>query len=277
MIPKWLHWLDSCPSTNTWAQENSNLGHGEVVFTPLQTAGKGQHGRIWYAPKGVFTASFILEIPVEKLSGLSLVAGLAVIYALEDLIYNLQNQLRLKWPNDIWIDGQKLGGILCEGSINSSGNKARIIVGVGLNISADFQQIDIDKDKDNQTIKTIDKTVLKKAISLHQVVDTIPSELMLLESIRTYLLQMASLFSIDKTGEIDKIEKSIGKSDTPLTMLLQKIRDRDGLYGRKIGINTSEKEIWGKAAGIDDKGYLLLKLEDGTLQAFSSGSVIINH
>jgi BirA family transcriptional regulator, biotin operon repressor / biotin---[acetyl-CoA-carboxylase] ligase len=264
VIPKWLHWLDSCESTNTWAQENSHLGHGEVVFTSQQTAGRGQHGRIWYAPKGVFTASFILDIPVKHLSGLSLVAGLAVIYAVEHLISSLQGKLGLKWPNDIWINGQKLGGILCEGLINSSGEKARIIIGVGLNLSADLSQTDINTTND----KNKNKNNLKKAISLHQLIgveDKLPSELIILETIRGYLLEMASLFTMDRAG----------KSDTPLTILLQKIRDRDVLYGRKIGISLSEKEIWGEAVGMDDNGYLLLKLEDGNLQAFSSGSVII--
>ncbi|MGL5058986.1 MAG: biotin--[acetyl-CoA-carboxylase] ligase, partial [Microcoleus sp.] len=111
-IPQWLHWLDSCPSTNTWAIDRaSQLDRGSAVFTRNQTGGRGQYGRIWHSPPGVFTASFILDLPNSNLlSGLSLAVGLAVIYAIEDLVPDCRDKLQLKWPNDISIDRQKLAG-----------------------------------------------------------------------------------------------------------------------------------------------------------------------
>ena len=110
MLPDWLYWVESCGSTNTWAMEHcKQLYHGDTVFTRQQTAGRGQRGRVWYAPSGVITASFILDnISINQRSGLSLAVGLAVIYAVEDLIPKLTGTLQLKWPNDVLIQGRKV-------------------------------------------------------------------------------------------------------------------------------------------------------------------------
>jgi BirA family transcriptional regulator, biotin operon repressor / biotin---[acetyl-CoA-carboxylase] ligase len=67
----WLYYLKSCDSTNTWALNRlDDLPPGAVIFTHQQTAGRGQHGRNWYAPPGTITASFILkQIPNRQLAG----------------------------------------------------------------------------------------------------------------------------------------------------------------------------------------------------------------
>jgi BirA family transcriptional regulator, biotin operon repressor / biotin---[acetyl-CoA-carboxylase] ligase len=166
-LPAWLHWLAATPSTNTWAIDHAHqLQHGDVVFTPQQTAGRGQFDRVWQSPPGVLTASFVLDgVP---LTGLSLAVGLAVIYAIEDLI-NSPHILQLKWPNDIWYHQQKLAGILCEV------HKNRVVVGIGCNLQVNLP------------------ATIPNAISLHQI-HTVPiSELSMLTSIRRYLLETAEV------------------------------------------------------------------------------------
>ncbi len=165
----WLHHLETCPSTNTWALEHlATLKEGDVVFTEQQTAGRGQHGRNWRSPEGVLTTSFILEsVP---LSGFSLAVGLAVIFAVEDLIPDLAGKLQLKWPNDLYISERKLGGILCE----AKGQK--LVIGIGLNCRSDLP--------------------VAEAISLHQLTDFVPSNLELLEKLRQTLLEGASLVRV---------------------------------------------------------------------------------
>lgn len=162
----WLHYLETCPSTNTWALENlATLREGDVIFTERQTAGRGQQGRIWQSPQGVLTASFVLEsVP---LSGFSLAAGLAIVFAVEDLIPSLINKLQLKWPNDLYISEKKLGGILCESK------EQKLVIGIGLNCRA--------------------KLNLPQAISLHQLTDQVPTHLEMLEKLRQTLLEAASL------------------------------------------------------------------------------------
>ena len=247
----WLHRLDSCPSTNTWALERLHkLSHGDVVFTPRQTSGRGQQGRIWYSPPGVLTASFVLDrILAVRLPGFSLAAGLATIYAVEDLMPCLQEQLRLKWPNDVLLSGRKLAGVLCEGV--TSGAEAKVIVGIGLNRCADFAGL---------------SSHLQSPISLHQVAAVVPDEVSLLAHLRHYLLQTAGLMGLEQL-----------QIDMGLSALLPMLRHRDALLGSPITLNLMEKQVSGQAAGIDDRGQLLLRLPDGKLHAFASGHVQWQH
>ena len=250
--PPWLHWLEQCPSTNTWAIDHfSTLQHGDVVFTRQQTAGRGQQGRIWRSPPGVLTASIVLFIPTEHLPGLSLAAGLAVIYAIEDLT-NLREALRLKWPNDVMLRERKLAGILCESVVNH--HNSQVVVGIGLNRCVDFAQPGLDQPGREDSL-------LQKTISLHQVGAIVPDEFSLLERLRHYLLETAGL-----------LRSSVHHSS--LTVLLPALRQRDFLLGKSITVELSREQIVGTAMGISDRGELLLRLADGGLRAFTSGHVL---
>jgi BirA family transcriptional regulator, biotin operon repressor / biotin---[acetyl-CoA-carboxylase] ligase len=246
----WLHYLESCPSTNTWAltqiaQNNNNLKHGDVVFTRQQTAGRGQQGRNWFSPEGVLTASFYLDrLPALHLPCLSLLAGLAVIYAVEDLTIVLKGKLRLKWTNDIILAEGKLAGILCEAV--TEGSHARVIVGVGLNRCVDFTETHL---KDFSIVNPV---------SLHQFA-TVPEELILLERMRHYLLELSSLINFEKY---------------PLTAFLPELNRRDFLRDRQVRLQLMNEEYIGKAEGIDDRGYLLIRLADDRLQTFLSGRIL---
>ena len=238
----WLHYLESCQSTNSWAMEQGrNLADGDVVFTRHQTAGRGQHGRSWMSPAGVLTASFILDdLPVSQLPGLSLSAGLAVVYAVEELLPSLQEKLRLKWPNDVWLNERKLAGILCEAT--SSFSRSRAIVGIGLNCCVDLPALGLDS-----------------AISLHEVCGDVPADLVLLERLRYYLLQAKSILCQSEAG---------------LAVLLPELRRRDLLLNREVVLDWGGEELQGEAAGLDAEGRFLLRLADNTIKAFSSGRVI---
>lgn len=226
-LPEWLTWLDSCHSTNTWALERlDHLPHGAVVFTRQQTAGRGQQGRIWHAPPGVLTASFVLEqASAEHLSGLSLAAGLAVIYAVEDLLPDPPLALRLKWPNDVYLQERKLAGILCETSFKAGFERLRVVVGVGLNRCIDWTPLDCPG------------LSLGRPVSLHQVLPQVPEELVLLERLRHYLLQAAGVMS--RAG---------------LGALLPELSDRDLLRQRPLRFQSGEQEIVGRGAGMMHRG-----------------------
>lgn len=255
-LPGWLHWLDQCPSTNTWALSHlSHLEHGTVLFTQKQTAGRGQRGRTWQAPWGVLTFSMVLEnIPLEQLPGLSLVAGLAVVYALEDLMPDVQGRLSIKWPNDVLFEGKKLAGILCESVINSAAVEGKVVVGIGLNRFVDFTQ-------------TLPELQLSRtAISLHEMTNPVPDEFSLLQQIRHYLLQTAGLLCLPENS---------AQAGSGLMKLLPSLRQRDVLLGRSITVELLDESISGEAAGFSDCGFLLLRLPDGTQRAFASGHVAV--
>ncbi len=258
-LPPWLCWIESCPSTNTWAINHpTRLHHGEVVFTRQQTAGRGQYGRVWYAPPGVITASFVLDrIPVSQLSGLSLAAGLAAIYAVEDLMPSLEGKLQIKWPNDLLIDECKVAGVLCEATLGKWAR--RVVVGIGLNQQVDFEWTRLN----NQKPLGKGYGAISTPISLHEVACDVPNEMPLLTQIRHYLLQVADI--------LRRVEESNRPSG--LTLLLPELRRRDILLGRDISLDLGEKTITGQAMGMNESGQLLLRLSDNQICAFSSGRV----
>lgn len=129
-----LNILLSTESTNSWLLARSGLQKQyEACFAEHQVGGKGRRGRQWVSPFGsnvYLSVAFDLKGGAESLNGLSLVIGLSVVQALCDLGVE---GLELKWPNDVWLNGRKLAGILVElhGEATTSW---RVVVGVGLNV-----------------------------------------------------------------------------------------------------------------------------------------------
>ena len=116
-----IHIVDRVSSTNTWLSSNS-MGGNDCILALQQTRGKGRGVRVWESPPGGLYLSIIS--PRHPL--LPFIAGISVIQTLE-----LDNRLRLKWPNDIILDGNKVGGILCE----DDGKCA--VAGIGINLNND--------------------------------------------------------------------------------------------------------------------------------------------
>jgi BirA family transcriptional regulator, biotin operon repressor / biotin---[acetyl-CoA-carboxylase] ligase len=258
--PDWLHWLTSCPSTNSWGLSHlSQLAHGDVIFTPQQTAGRGQQGRIWQSPKGTLTASFILHgIPVPQLSGLSLVAGLTVIDAIADCCPEVSSALGWKWPNDVLIDRKKLAGILCESVTSSTKSHGSVVIGIGLNRQAEFHLEPGDSDLHN------------RATSLHNWVSSIPTELSLLERLRYHLLEYFYLNPMDQTI----IDHDDLQQTQRLAAVVERLRQRDILLGQMITLKLGGSDYSGEAVGISDRGHLRLKLPTGEVRSFFSGHIL---
>jgi BirA family biotin operon repressor/biotin-[acetyl-CoA-carboxylase] ligase len=127
--------LAECGSTNTEALAHLRDGGGPlIVSADRQTAGRGRLGRAWLTdPAGddaALTFSIALPMPAElDLSGLSLAVGCAVADALDPG----SARIRLKWPNDLFLDGAKLGGILIE-TVPLPDQRRGVVIGIGLNL-----------------------------------------------------------------------------------------------------------------------------------------------
>ena len=124
-----VHVLERCGSTNT-ALLDGDFAPPCLLAAAEQTAGRGRRGRRWYSAKGAtatFSVARLTRRPVRELAGLSLVAGVAAAQALR----SLGAEIRLKWPNDLLIGEDKLGGILVETRAARSGTIA--VIGIGIN------------------------------------------------------------------------------------------------------------------------------------------------
>lgn len=120
-------------STNTELMQRARAGRTEPVLlvAERQTAGRGRRGRDWASEEGAsLTFSLGLELAPASWSGLSLAVGVAVAESLHP-------DVRLKWPNDLWVADRKLGGILIEtASFGQAADAARYaVVGIGLNVA----------------------------------------------------------------------------------------------------------------------------------------------
>ena len=139
--------LPEIDSTNSELMRRARNGQWDPVLllAHKQTAGRGRLGRQWVSDLGAPTPSpspstplpatsltFSLGLPLAPFdwSGLSLAVGLSVAGSLHP-------DIRLKWPNDLWLHGRKLGGILIEtANIGASSGSRYAVVGIGLNLSA---------------------------------------------------------------------------------------------------------------------------------------------
>jgi BirA family biotin operon repressor/biotin-[acetyl-CoA-carboxylase] ligase len=129
---------DQIDSTNRVAKELVAEGKpsGTVVLANSQSAGRGQYGRSFNSPSGGLYFSLLLQpdIPFESLPVITLSTGLACRNVLHQA-FNLRPLI--KWPNDLFLGGKKVAGILCENvmSTHPSGPTAIVIIGVGLNVN----------------------------------------------------------------------------------------------------------------------------------------------
>jgi BirA family biotin operon repressor/biotin-[acetyl-CoA-carboxylase] ligase len=125
--------LKSVVSTNDEAVRLAEAGapEGTVVWAREQTGGRGRRGRQWASPFGNLYSSTILrpDCPAARAAGLGFAAALAVA----DIV-PAGRDVRLKWPNDVLVDGGKVAGILPESAIGSDGKVEHVVMGIGINI-----------------------------------------------------------------------------------------------------------------------------------------------
>lgn len=147
-IYKYLNtqWL-GCILTNVpWTPSTQNIlkegmmgwsGNGWVTISGKQTKGRGRRGTVWISPMGSVAISIALTVRVEQAERLTLMqylAGLAGVEAVKRPEWGGM-RLQVKWPNDIYLNGQKVGGVLCEA--RSRGDVFKVVLGIGMNVTND--------------------------------------------------------------------------------------------------------------------------------------------
>ncbi len=117
-------------STNDDVRNAAEAGEGEglVIVAKQQSSGRGRQGRVWQSPEGNLYASILLKptIPASEWPTYSFVVALAVHEAIKSVLP--QSDVKLKWPNDVLVNDQKISGVLIE----TSGDA--LITGIGINV-----------------------------------------------------------------------------------------------------------------------------------------------
>lgn len=221
-------------STNTRAKELAEAGapHGTIITAAEQSAGRGRQGRTWTAPPGAaLLYSAILRPLDERHLLLPLSVPLAVCEAAEAL--EPKAKCRIKWPNDIWMDGRKLAGVLIE----AKPQDGWAVIGVGINLSVEQDQFP--------------EELRDTAISLQGAASP--------QQARERNERMLRMLN----GLLDRwVEEA---PDTVLSAW----RARDALRGREISWNGGS----GVADGISDRGDLIVLAAGGERLVLGAGEV----
>lgn len=229
--------FDEINSTNEYLlQHADSLSQGTLCLAESQTAGRGRRGRQWYSPPSdnlYFSLLWRYERgDFSQLSALSLVVALEIAESFNAL--NIKD-IQIKWPNDIYYQGKKTGGILIENKLDQHG--ITLVIGIGLNLGmtevdskivtqawADLGVYQLDR---NQLAATL-------ARKLQQMLQTFPTQ--------------------------------------TFASHLPRWRQFDLFYSQPVKLVTEQQEIHGISQGVNEKGELLLERE-GKLEAYAVGEM----
>jgi len=184
MLGRNFLYFQSIESTNTYAIENV-LPYGSVVFADMQTKGKGRSNRKWLSncDQNLYFSCVLGDIKPENLLQLNIVIGFAVCNVLRKYA-----DCYLKWPNDIMINGKKVGGILIE--TRFSGNHLeKVIFGIGINVNNAYIEETL------KDIATSLKIVLGKDLSRETLLAEFMNELEIkIEQLKNNLIDLKKLW-----------------------------------------------------------------------------------
>lgn len=240
-------YFESLDSTNTEARRQApHEEQGTVIISEQQTAGRGRLGREWVSPKGVgIWMSLILkpELTTEKIPQLTLIGAAAVYLAIEEAGIRLPGKgLTIKWPNDVFLNGKKAGGILTEMQLRDH-RPPEVIVGIGLNVNsreADFPD-----------------TLRNTATSFQIETGAAQNR----QKITAEILNAYESLYLDylHSGELGRT----------LTIC----RERSEVIGKAVMLERNQSRQPARILDLGAQGELIAELEDGTIQSVISGEV----
>lgn len=251
-------WSAERTSTNDHAKAliNSALEKGgvelacpQLVGADRQTQGRGRRSNQWWGGAGALTFSVILRASDHALSPevwptFSVAVGGAICEAIDEVAHVVDPcpsyDVRLKWPNDVYLNGRKLAGVLVEVPQPASG---LLVVGIGINVNNSLRQAPADLQQSATSLidtfgEPIDRTVV--------------------------------LISTLRHLETDLRALAAGGDDA--ANLRSRWRQRCLLTGRTVTVDDDTRQSIGTAVGIDDDGALLLQTEAG-VQRLVGGTV----
>jgi BirA family transcriptional regulator, biotin operon repressor / biotin---[acetyl-CoA-carboxylase] ligase len=209
--------------------------HGTLVIARKQNVGKGRIGRSWISPEGGLWMSIVIrpEFSVDNIIFIQFIASLAVADAIQQ-VTNIRS--RLKWPNDVLINGKKVCGILVD--VNLEGKDKKIVMGLGLNANIESSLIN-----NYLTADTTKATTIKEEYG--NDIDLVNLTKSIIERIEYYY----NFLSRGKALEIIELWKQ--NSD---------------MFGRRAIVYDGFEKIMGEVVDIDQDGSLLMKLGDDSIK-----------
>ncbi len=230
-----IHWFEEVTSTNDVARTLAEAGapEGTAVLARTQTAGRGRLGRRWVSPPGGLWLSVVLR-PIaapHEVPRLGLAVGVGCSRAVERCC---PVRLGLRWPNDLVVEGKKVGGILLE-----AGPEVRwVVAGIGINVQ-------------------VPRDLLPEgAGSLEDLVGSPVDRAALLQAL---------------LGELELVYEVFRGGDW--ATLREWWRQRSTTLGRRVRVHVSSGVYEGVAEDVDEDGALVVRLADGRRKRIVAGEV----
>ncbi|EKT52895.1 bifunctional biotin--[acetyl-CoA-carboxylase] ligase/biotin operon repressor BirA [Providencia burhodogranariea] len=230
-------------STNQYMLERiPHLSSGDTCLAEYQSAGRGRRGRQWISPFGCnlyLSMYWKLDQGPAAAIGLSLVVGIIIAETLNKLT---KGKIKVKWPNDLYLNDKKLAGILVE-LTGKTGDAAHIIIGVGINIGMGKNNIEIEN------------TINQEWASLADEVESIERNILSVNIIQA-LKEALTLF--EKEG---------------LSPFVNRWFELDNFLGRSVKLLIGNDVISGVEKGINQQGALLLEQDNGDIIPYIGGEI----
>lgn len=239
-----VHYYDKTSSTNTCIKRLGEDGalHGTLVVADQQTAGRGRRGRAWESPSGGSIYMSILlrpDMSSAKAPMLTLVMALSIVEAIKECV---GLAVQIKWPNDLVFNGKKLVGILTEMSTEIDYINY-VVIGTGINVN----------------IQSFPEELSDKATSLRAETG--------------HMVKRSKIIAaIMKQFEVH-YEKFLKTMD--MQGLMEKYNSFLVNYDREVRVLGAKIQYNGHALGINERGELLVRRKDGTVEAVFAGEVSV--
>ena len=236
-----IEYYNRLESTNTeaWELVKEDSNHGTIVITENQTNGKGQKNKTWGMVPGkslVFSLILTKNYPIDQSGLICLSVSLALIESLNKRGLDTE----AKWPNDLFINGKKIGGILCETKTDNS-NIKNMVIGVGVNV--------------NESISEHDEKIQKKLTTMYEVSKhPHQRELIVAEF-------------------INSLELMLRKLSTEPKQIIDAWLDKCMHLNKKILFSQDEKIIEGVFCGLENNGFAMIEV-DNKVKSYNSINLI---
>lgn len=247
-----IEWFEELDSTSSYCRRLVEKGEALppwIVAARHQTAGRGRGANSWWSPEGCLMFSALVDSKTYAQSAANIPqAALAIGVALAEELSQWipADEVQLKWPNDVYLRGRKVAGILVEGISPvalPAGYKATglwWIVGVGLNLAIDWERAPTDVRQRATCLATESGTTFASEDFLPRLWST--------------------------------MDRVLTKWGTDPTEIMGLFRNHCILTGKLIEVEQGRERYQGVCQGIDDLGQLILATEVGS-RAISSGSI----
>lgn len=230
LVGRSLRFFDNVASTNDVARKLAEDGaaDGTVVVAGQQTAGRGRYGRSWFSPAGSISMTVILR-PDHPVA--TRVAGaIGTVAACGAIELNTPLSPRIVWPNDVFVNGRKVAGVLAEAS-------AYLLIGIGVNV--------------NVKARAFPKEIRKTATSLSEELGKKVEPSKLLGSI---LLELDSLYTTIAVGETSVLDAEW--------------KSHSATLGRQVVVSENGSSYEGRAIDVSVEEGLVLETHEGARRIF---------